>query len=170
MSRCFHGCCSSWRIEFLCCHCFQLTSQIASTQILPNIHSELQNISENESNNINMSIPEYSSYSTITSSSINSDTFINAKIGTPNKTKPKIWFDSDPTSNKLLCNNMRRRTTTKTTKIQYYTINDTTESDSTTSNSISTKKSKNSDASYQPSTNDNSTSPSLKKKIPIVDI
>ena len=110
-----------------------------------------------------MSIPEYSFYSTITSSSKNSDTLINTKIGTPNKFKTKIRFDSDSTSNKSLCNNMRRKTTTKTTKIQYYTINDTTESDSTTSKLISTKNSKNSDTSYQLSTNNNSTSPSLNK-------
>ena len=56
---------------------------------------------------------------------------------------------------------MRRTTTTKITKIQYYTINDTTESDSTASKSISTKNSKYSDTSYQPSTIDNSTTPSL---------
>ena len=110
-----------------------------------------------------MNIPEYSSYSTITSSSKNSDTLINTKIGTPSKIKTKIRFDSDSTSNKSLCNNMRRTTTTKPTKIQYYTINDTTESDSTTSKSISTNNTKNSDTSYQPSTNDNSTSPSLNK-------
>ena len=54
-----------------------------------------------------------------------------------------------------------RRTTT--TKIPYYTINDTTESDSTASKSISTKNSKNSNTSYQPSINDNSTYPSLNK-------
>ena len=110
-----------------------------------------------------MSIPKYSAYSTITSSSKNSDTIINTKMGTLNKIKTKIRFDSDSTSNKSLCNNMRRATTTKPIKIQYYTINDTTELDSTTSNLISTKKSKNSDTSYQPSTNDNSTSPSQNK-------
>ena len=89
-----------------------------------------------------MNIPEYSFYSTITSASKNSDTLINTKIGTPNKTKTKIRFDSDSNSNKSLCNNMRRTTTTRITKIQYYTINDTIESDSTTSKSISTTKSK----------------------------
>ena len=80
---------------------------------MPNIQSELQDISENESNDINMSIPEYSSYSTISSSSKNSDTLINTKIGTPNKFKTKLRFDSDSdsTSNKSLCNNMRRTTT-----------------------------------------------------------
>ena len=100
-----------------------------------------------------MNIPEYSSYSTITSSSKNSDSLINTKIGTSNKIKTKIMFDSNSTSNKSLCNNMRRTITTKPTKIQYDTINDTIESDSTISNSISTKKSKNSNILYQPSTN-----------------
>ena len=37
-----------------------------------------------------MSIPEYSSYSTISSSSKKSDTLINTKIGIPNKTKKKL--------------------------------------------------------------------------------
>ena len=61
---------------------------------LPNIQSELQDISENESNNINMSIPEYFSYSTITSSSKNSDTLINTKQ--VHQTKSKQKFDSIP--------------------------------------------------------------------------
>ena len=99
-------------------------------QNLPNIQSELQDISKNESNNINMSIPEYSSHSTITSSSKNLYTIINTKISTSNKTKTKNRFDSDSTSKKSLCNNMQRTTTTKITKIQYYTINDTTASKS----------------------------------------
>ena len=58
---------------------------------------------------------------------------------------------------------MRRIKTSKINNTQYYTLNDTTESDSITSKAISTKNSKNSDTSYQPSTNDNSTSPSLNK-------
>ena len=97
-----------------------------------------------------MSIPEYFSYSTITSLSKNSSTLINTKIGKTNKNKTNNRFDSDSTSKKSLLNNMRRTPTSKITKIQYYTINGTTESDSTASKSISTKNSKNSDTSYQP--------------------
>ena len=66
-------------------------------QNLPNIPSETQNISENESSNINMSIPEYFSYSTITSLSKNSSTLINTKIGKTNKNKTNNRFDSDST-------------------------------------------------------------------------
>lgn len=52
---------------------------------------------------------------------------------------------------------------TKISTIQYYTINGTTDSDSITSKSESTKKSESSDMSYQPSTNGNTTSSSLNK-------
>ena len=83
-----------------------------------------------------MSIPEYLSYSTITSSSKKSSTLINNKIGKTNKNKTKNRFDSDCTSKKSLLNNMRRTPTSKITKIQYYTINGTTESNSTVSKSI----------------------------------
>ena len=51
-----------------------------------------------------------------------------------NKTKNRL--DSDSTSKKSLLNNMWRTTTSKITKIQYYTINGTTESNSTASKSI----------------------------------
>ena len=59
---------------------------------------------------------------------------------------------------------MRRTRTSKKNTIQYYTINGTTDSDSITSKSKTTKKFKNSDMSYHPSTNDDTTSYSLNKK------
>ena len=65
---------------------------------------------------------------------------------------------------------MRRTKTPKLNTKQSYILNDTTESDSTTSKSVSTKNSKTSYTLYQPSTNDNSTSPSLNKNISIADI
>ena len=110
-----------------------------------------------------MSIPEYSSHSTITSSSKNSSTLFPTKINTANKNKTNNRFDSDSSFKNSIPNNMRRIKTSKINNTQYYTLNDTTESDSITSKVISTKNSKNSDTSYQPSTNDNSISPSLNK-------
>ena len=66
-------------------------------QNLPNIPSGPQYVSKNEFSNINMSIPEYSFHSTITSSSKNSSTLINTKIGKTNKNKTNNRFDSDST-------------------------------------------------------------------------
>ena len=51
----------------------------------------------------------------------------------------------------------------KKPKIQYYTINEATDSDSITSKSENTNNSKNIDMSYHPSTNDDTTSYSLNK-------
>ena len=124
----------------------------------PNIQSEPQNSSENNSKTNNMRIPEYSSQSTISSSSQNSPTLLYTKITTANKYKNNHRFDSDSSSKNSIPNNMRRTKTLKINRRQYYTLNDTTDSDNSTYRSTSTKKSKNSDTSYQPSTNDNSTS------------
>ena len=105
-----------------------------------------------------MRIPKYSSQSTISSSSQNSPTLLYTKINTENKYKNNHRFDSDSSSKNSIPNNMRRTKTLKIHRRQYYTLNDTTDSDNSTYRSTSTKKSKNSDTSYQPSTNDNSTS------------
>ena len=87
-----------------------------------------------------MSIPEYSSHSTITSSFKNLHTLFSTKINTANKNKTNNRFDSDSSSKNSIHNNMRRRKTSKINNTQYYTLNNTTESDSITSKSISTKK------------------------------
>ena len=58
---------------------------------------------------------------------------------------------------------MRRKKSPQKATIQYYTINDTTDSDSITSISENSNNYKNSDMSYIPSTNDNTTSYSLNK-------
>ena len=110
-----------------------------------------------------MSIPEYSSHSTITSSSKKSFTLFSTNINTANKNKTNNRFDSDSSIKNPIPNNMWQIKTSKINNTQYYTLNDTTDSDSITSKSISTKNSNNSDTSYQPSTNDNITSQSLNK-------
>ena len=110
-----------------------------------------------------MSIPEYSSYSTITSSSDNTSTIVNTKSGTNNKYKLNNRFDSHSASENSKFNNMRRTKASKKSTIQYYTINNTTDSNSITSTSKNTNNSINSDMSYHPSTNDDNTSYSLNK-------
>ena len=67
-----------------------------------------------------MNIPEYSSYSTITSSSDNTFTIINTKNGTNNKYKLNNRFNSDSDSKNSKSNNMRRTKTSKT--LPYNTI------------------------------------------------
>ena len=58
---------------------------------------------------------------------------------------------------------MRRNKTPQKPTIQYYAINDTTDSDSITSISKKSNNYKNSDMSYIPSTNDDTTSYPLNK-------
>ena len=60
-----------------------------------------------------MSIPEYSSYSTITSPSDNTDTIINIKNGTNKTFKLNNRFNSDSGSENPQSNNMRRTKTSK---------------------------------------------------------
>ena len=102
-------------------------------QHITNISSKTQDISENKFENYNMSIPEYYSYSTITSSSKNTYTIVNTKKGTNNKYKLNNRFHSDSDYENSKSNNMRRTKASKKSIIQYYTINDTTDSDSITS-------------------------------------
>ena len=110
-----------------------------------------------------MSIPEHSFNSTITASSDNTSTIFNTKTGTNTKNKINNRFDSDSDSENSKSNNMRRTRTSKKNTIQYYTINGTTDSDSITSKSKTTKDLKNNDMSYHPSTNDDTTSYFLNK-------
>ena len=82
-------------------------------QHITNISSKTQYISKNKFENYNMSIPEYSSYSTITSSSENTSTIVNTKKGANNKYKVNNHFNSDSDSEKSKSNNIRRTKTSK---------------------------------------------------------
>ena len=119
---------------------------------MTNISSNSQFISENKYENNNMSIPEYSSYSTIPSSSNSNYTIVNTKNGRNKNFNNCFHSDSDTETSQF--NNMRRNKTPQKPTIQYYTINYTTDSDSRTSISKNCNNSKNSDMSYLPSTND----------------
>ena len=77
-----------------------------------------------------MSIPEYSSYSTVTSSSNSNYTIVNTKNGRNKNFNNCFQSDSASYTERSQFNNMRRNKTTKKPTIQYYTINDTTDSDS----------------------------------------
>ena len=132
-------------------------------QYITNISSNSQLISENKCENINMSIPEYSSYSTVTSSSNSNYTIVNTKNGRNKNFNNCFQSDSASYTETSQFNNMRRNKTPKKPTIQYYTINDTTDSDSITSISENSNNYKNSDISYIPSTNDDTILYSLNK-------
>ena len=86
-----------------------------------------------------MNIPDYSSYSAITSSTDNTSTIINTKNDTNNKYKLNNRFNFDSESEISQSNIMRRTKASKKPTIQYYTINDNTDSNSITSTSENTK-------------------------------
>ena len=110
-----------------------------------------------------MSIPDYLSYSTVTSSSNSNYTIVNTKNGRNENFNNYFQSDSAPYTETSQFNNMRRYKTSKKTTIQYYTLNDTTDSNSITSISENSNNYKNNDMSYIPSTNDDTTSYSLNK-------
>ena len=110
-----------------------------------------------------MSIPEYSSYSTVTSSSNSNYTILNTKNGRNKNFNNCFQSDSVSYTETSQFNDMRRNKTPKKPTIQYYKINVTTDLDSITSISENSNNYKNSDMSYIPSTNDDTTSYSLNK-------
>ena len=110
-----------------------------------------------------MSIPEYSSYSTVTSSFNSNYTIVNTKNGRNQNFNNCFRSDFDSYTEISQFNNMRRNKTPQKPTIQYYAINDTTDSDSITSILENSNNTKNSDMSYLLSTNDDITSYSLNK-------
>ena len=125
-------------------------------QYITDISSNSQFISKNKFENNNISIPEYSSYSTVTPSSNSNYKIVNTKNGR-NKNFNN-YFHSDSYTDTSQFNNMRRNKTPQKPTKQYYAINYTTDSDSITFISENPNNSKNSDMSYLPSTNDDTTS------------
>ena len=87
----------------------EITSLHKKSQIfpLPNNSSPYNTVDNISFKNYNMSILEYSSYSTITSSSDGTSTIFNTKTGTYNKYKINNRFDSDSDSKNSKYNNMR---------------------------------------------------------------
>ena len=80
-----------------------------------------------------MSIPEYLSYSTVTSSSNSNYTIINTKKYKNKHSNNYFQSDSDSYTENSKLNNMKRNTIPPKDTILYYTIYDTTDSDSITS-------------------------------------
>ena len=110
-----------------------------------------------------MSIPDYSSYSTVNSSSNNIDTVINTKNNKNNNSKRYFKSDSDSYTENFQLNNMRQNTIPKKSTILHYTIDNTSDSNSITSVSDISNEYKNSDMSYIPSSDDDSKSIPLNK-------
>ena len=101
-----------------------------------------------------MSIQEYLSYSTITSSSNNKYTILHTKKYKDKHSYKYFQSDSDSYTENTKLNNMKRNIIPPKHTILHYTINDTTDSDSITSISENSNNYKNSDMSYIPSSND----------------
>ena len=112
-----------------------------------------------------MSIPEYLSYSTVTSSSNSIYTIINTNKCKNKHSNNYFQSDSDSYTENSKLNNMKRNTIPPKHAILHYTINDTTDSDSITSISENSNNYKNSDMSYIPSSNDDNISYPLNKPI-----
>ena len=101
-----------------------------------------------------MSIPEYLSYSTVTSSSNSNYTIINTKNCRNKHFNNYFQSNSASYTDKFKLNNMQRNKIPQKHTILHYTINDTTDSDSITSISENSNNYKNSNMSYIPSIND----------------
>ena len=110
-----------------------------------------------------MSIPEYLSYSTVTSSSNSKYTIINTKNCRNKHFNNYFQSDSNFYTENSKLNNIKRIKILQKHTILHYTINDTTDSDSITSISENSNNYKNSDMAYISSINDDSISKPLNK-------
>ena len=123
---------------------------------ITNNSSNSQILSEQTFENNIMSIPDYPSYSTVNSSSNSKYTVINTNKNTNKNPNSYFQSDSDSYTETFKLNNMKQTTIPTKHTILYYTINNTTYSDSITSVSENSNDYKNSDMSYITSSNDDS--------------